>query len=241
LSGITITTLSSLHSSLHQLHTSQSVPYIAFSSIPLPLTLVSTLDLPPPPSSYTHLLPDTHPPWYDAVGLGADDDEVLVCFASTWNNGEMDTWAFGLPTIRGYFSGVGDLFSAMVLAHFDNPDSKSDLPALPHAVSKALLTVQQVLLRTHLYSLSQAGPSGSAAPRPLHHANTPINNGDHLQSVIPSDTELDTIEPLDPKNPKRKAKRMRVRELRLVQERALIADGGEGWPGRRMNWSSILK
>ncbi|WWC62124.1 pyridoxal kinase [Kwoniella dejecticola CBS 10117] len=234
LSGINITSLKTLHTALHQLHTANSLPHVAFSSIPLPISLVTSLDLPSPPDSYLRLLPNPLPPWYDAVGVGQPEDEILVCFASSWKDGHMTTWAFALPTIRGYFSGVGDLFSAMVLAHFNNPESQSSLPPLPHAVSKALLTVQQILLRTHIHSLVQAGTSGSATPRPLHHSASELHG-----SVIPSDVELDEINPSNPKDPKRKAKRMRLRELRVVQERSLIADGGEGWPGKELDWTTV--
>ena len=150
----------------------------------------------------------------------------------------MNTWAFALPTIRGYFSGVGDLFSAMVLAHYDNPESQSDLPTFPHAVSKALLTVQQILLRTHLYALSQADSSGGATSTPLLHSGSSAKAD--VDSVIPSDAELDDHPLVKPKDPKVKAKRMRIRELRVVQERNLIAEGGDGWPARELDWSAIL-
>jgi pyridoxine kinase len=177
------------------------------------------------------LLPDPHPPWYTAVGEGTPDEDVLVCFASSVSaSGELSTWAFALPTVNGYFSGVGDLFSAMVLAYF-RPDSKLAMPPFPHAVSKALLTVQQILLRTHLYSLSQANASGMATPRP-HHAPS--------DSVIPTDAELDAVAPIHPRDPKRKAKRMRIRELRIVQERSLIANASPGWPGKKLSWSELL-
>ncbi|WWC89185.1 pyridoxal kinase [Kwoniella dendrophila CBS 6074] len=236
LSGINITSMTTLHDALQHIHTTNSLSHVAFSSIPLPISLVTKLNLPPPPTSYLSLLPDPTPPWYDAVGVGEPEDEVLVCFASTWQNGDIQTWAFALPTIRGYFSGVGDLFSAMVLAHFENPDSRSDLPPLPYAVSKALLTVQQILLRTHIHSLVQTGVSGAATPRPLHHLS-----GEQHSAVIPSDAELDAVNPSNPGDPRRKAKRMRLRELRVVQERTLIVNGGEGWPGQKLDWASVLE
>ncbi|WVQ74020.1 pyridoxal kinase [Cryptococcus sp. DSM 104548] len=239
LSGINITGLASLREALHHLHTTSPLPHIAFSSIPLPIALVSSLTLPPPPESYTRLLPHPLPPWYDAIGVGEPEDEILVCFASSWVDGQMETHAFALPTIRGYFSGVGDLFSAMVLAHFKNSQAETDLPPLAFAVSKALLTVQQILLRTHIHSLAQAEAAGNATPRPLH-APSSSEVSQQPPSVIPSDAELDDVIPPNPKDPKRKARRMRLRELRVVQERALIENGGEGWPGKKLSWEQLL-
>lgn len=194
--------------------------------------LVQGLHLPTPPKSYNRLLPDPLPPWYETAESGGSDHKVLVCFASSWTKGDIETWGFALPTIRGYFSGVGDLFSAMVLANF-NSTSGSRPSTLAYAVSKALLTVQQILLRTHLHSISQSGSSGSATPRPIQPTHTLS-----LDSIIPSDSELDSIVP-HPGDPKRKAKRMRIRELRLVQERDLIDNGEEGWPGKQLDWTSI--
>ncbi len=224
--------MSTLYDALTALHTTYGVKHVALSSIPLPVSLVSSLGVPPPPSSYTRLLPESHPPWYDAVGVAEGDEEVLVCFSSTYAVGELETYAFALPTIRGYFSGVGDLFSALVLGHYQRPEnSPTDLPPLPFAVSRALLTVQQILLRTHLFSLNTAG-SGTATPKPLREGPP------EPDSIIPSDTELDNAEPLNPSDPKRRARRMRVREMRVVQERALIADGGEGWPCVKVDWNT---
>lgn len=224
-------------SSLHQSH---SLQHIALSSIPLPVSLLVPLDLPAPPASYTRLLPNPLPPWYEAVGSpssNTEEQEVLVCFASSTSaEGELETYAFALPSVQGYFSGVGDLFSAMVLAHYDpHRSTQADgLSPLAHAVSLALLTVQQVLLRTHIHSIEVSTASsihGAATPRPTR--KTYIDS-------LPSDAELDAAEPANPKDPKRKAKRMRLRELRVVQERALIVDGGEGWPGKRIDWRRVL-
>lgn len=234
LAGVRIRSLSTLHLALSRLHTDHSLPHITLSSLPLPVSLIQRLELPAPPSSYTSLLPEPAPPWYDAVGKGNPSDEVLVCFASSYTNGKLDTWAFALPTIRGYFSGVGDLFSAMTLAHFDGARTDHNLPPLPYAVSKALLTVQQILLRTHVFSLVQSGAQDNSQTLP---ANDPafVN-----QSVLPSDSELDSLPPEALNGVKRKARRMRLRELRLIAERDLIVNGGEGWPGQRLQWESIL-
>ena len=225
--------MQSLHSALYSLHTDNRLAHVAFSSIPLPSSMVKSLCLPPPPHTYTHLLPDEPLPWYNSADDSSLEDDVLVCFASSKLGEEMETWAFALPTVQGYFSGVGDLFSAMVLAHF-HPQTTHALPPLVYAVSKALLIVQQVLLQTHLYSLAHpsALTSGMATPRPLHKSPT--------DSVIPSDNELDALQPTNGKDPKRRAKRMRLRELRVVQERHLLTQPG-AWEGKQLNWLELLK
>jgi pyridoxine kinase len=225
--------MQTLHSALDRLHREKELAHVAFSSIPLPASIVRSLDLPHPPSSYTRLLPNSPLQWYSSAIDSSPEDDVLVCFASSKTGPDMETWAFALPTVQGYFSGVGDLFSAMVLAHFHPTPTKS-LPPLPYAVSKALLAVQQVLLQTHLYSLAHpsAAISGTATPRPLH--------ASPMDSVIPTDNELDDVTPLDSKDPKRKAKRMRLRELRVVQERHLLAEKGR-WEGKKLNWLDLLK
>ena len=54
------------------------------------------------------------------------EDEILVCFASTRSENPGDapqTYGYALPTIRGDYSGVGDLFSALVLGHYKDQRS----------------------------------------------------------------------------------------------------------------------
>lgn len=209
------------------------------------------------------------------------EDEILVCFASTrpkqeqYSEGDADampeTYGYALPTIRGYYSGVGDLFSALVLGHYKDQRSLSAAKeekeggsgsgsgkTLERAVSLALLGVQIVLLKTHLSTLS------------LHNHNDNNDNSNNVGDLdcIPSDDELDKednrednkednkedskedgddVEPL--RRPARRARRMRLRELRVVQERrALMAladdeneDGDGGWKGKRLDWDALLK
>jgi pyridoxine kinase len=127
----------------------------------------------------------------------------------------------------------------MVLAHFDpeRPSSTggTDLSPLAYAVSKALMAVQQILLLTHLHSLSrsQISDAGTATPRPLHH---PVASS----AVIPTDNELDSME-TRAGDPKRKAKRMKLRELRIIPERRRLTAEGEGWPGKKLDWESLLQ
>lgn len=262
-----ITSLKSLHTALQILHSPpHSVPQIALSSISLPLSLVTSLALPVAPDSYTRLLPSA------TGGRGADrtdaEEEVLVCFASSrtgeGRDGEgFETWAFGLPTIDGYYSGVGDLFSALVLGHFRTSEESSDergakdpvdkeatslllvnpdgsvkkfdplrsatqeesetsqprLPEFPQAISLALLSVQQILLKTHLHTLSVSPIRIKGEPR-----------GAGQDDCLPSDPELDAVAPAslsgEEQGPGRVARRSRLRELRLIRERRLLMEVG---------------
>lgn len=207
LSGTTITDLKTLHTALHRLHTENSLAHIAFSSIPLRQETVRKLGLPAPPQSYTRLLPDRLPEAYNAVNWDNPEHEVLVCFASSMVDNSMETWAFGLPTILVPFTGTGDLLSALVSAWYEPGVSTDGMSSLASAVSKALLTVQQILLRTHVHALTQT-TEGKLA------------NTDSTNDV------------------REKAQVLRKRELRIIQERALITDGGEGWAGSRVDWSN---
>jgi pyridoxine kinase len=200
------------------------------------------------------------------------EDEILVCFASTrpkqeqCSEGDADampeTYGYALPTIRGYYSGVGDLFSALVLGHYKDKRSldaakeekeggsgSGSGKTLERAVSLALLGVQIVLLKTHLSTLSLGGDSNN-------------NAGD--SDCIPSDDELDKeaeldegarqgmkdengddVEPL--RRPARRARRMRLRELRVVQERRALMDLADdedvdaGWKGKMLIWDALLR
>jgi pyridoxine kinase len=199
-----------------------------------------------------------------------DEDEILVCFASTRSKHPQrgdampETYGYALPTIRGYYSGVGDLFSALVLGHYKDQRSLDAAKeekeggsgrTLERAVSLALLGVQIVLLKTHLSTL------------PLNDNNNDNNdNGNNVGDLdcIPSDDELDKednkednkennreeaddVEPL--RRPARRARRMRLRELRVVQERRALMDladdenedGDGGWKGKRLDWDALLR
>lgn len=125
-----------------------------------------------------------------------------------------------LPQIQGYFSGVGDLFSALVLAHFDNesnlesesrssegqsvsagPDqgevaagsSKPSQTALSRAASQALCKTQAILKMTR------------------EHAQT-----------LPEEERTLTDDEKDNQDQDRMVRRMRGRELRIIQGQDII-------------------
>lgn len=107
--------------------------------------------------------------------------------------------------IPGYFSGVGDLFSALVLAHYHpslpisevSQDSQSQNP-LSRASAIAVSTLHSILVATQKHTLT-----------------------------LPEDERTETDDELDGVDPARKVKRMKGRELRLVQEQDLIRAGAK--------------
>ncbi|KAG6853391.1 hypothetical protein C0991_004792 [Blastosporella zonata] len=193
LTDVKLEDLSSLRKALSILHNTYHVPNVVISSIPLTPWLSAAL-----------------PSFIES----ADDTEQLLCLASSCSRDSPEeqpiVYAQSVPLLPGYFSGVGDLFSALLLAHFSRPppltviapspphDPSSSSPRpVAHAAAHALATTHHILRLTHA------------------HATT-------LPEIerLPTDDEEDTKEPL------RRTRRMRGRELRLVQGQAAIR--GEG-------------
>jgi pyridoxine kinase len=252
LTGCKINSISSLYKALDILHSSSySVPNVAISSIPLSRSVVESLKLAPPPLEYTALVKEgsslqgSHF-WHASASTsegnlkcqnettgpvpGRKEEEhptALLCFASTKIAGEESpqTFAFALPWIEGYFSGVGDLFSALVLGFYERGTVASDatdpptvvapqtteltrdhdidannlaanlpvrLPPFAAAVSKALMGVQLILLKTHLHSLRTA--RDQRAKRSQKKDSRCCEEPDE-EDCLPSDPELDSVPP----------------------------------------------
>jgi pyridoxine kinase len=193
--------ITSLRRVLTLLHEQYRVPNVVISSIPLRQWLIDEL-------------PETiRPPEHTL-----EDSDYLLCLCSSTinaeeSNGLSTVHAQFVPLLPGYFSGVGDLFSALLLGHFRSaelpiPEGK-DIPQtlLSYATSMALTKTHAVLRSTYQYTLT--------LPE------------DERQST---DVEKDAAEPL------RKHKRMRGRELRLVQpEGQNIIRGVENIDIRKMD------
>lgn len=125
LTDIPLNDLASLRQALNVLHRDYKVPNVVISSIPLQSWLLDAL----PP----HIRPQSL-------------DSHLLCIASTPDA----VFAHSVPLIPGYFSGVGDLFSALLLGHYD----PSDATPLATATSQALTKTHAMLLLTHQYTQS---------------------------------------------------------------------------------------
>jgi pyridoxine kinase len=188
LTQIPLVSLPSVREALIKLHKEFRVPYVAISSIPLKDWLEEALPEDIRPSSAS-----ASGSWLLCITSECDISELK-------SNGEVTSIVHAqcVPFLPGYFSGVGDLFSALVLAHYHpKPPSSSFSPALgtpfSSAVSHALSKTHSVLLNTYHYS-----------------------------EGLPEDERLATDDEKDEKDPIRKVRRMRGRELRLIQSADVI-------------------
>jgi pyridoxine kinase len=167
------------------LHTVYSVAHVVISSIPLKPWLTSAL-----PSTITH---DITP---------FSSEEYLLCVSSSKiaDDGMSSIQACAVPCLPGYFSGVGDLFSALVLAQFDPTHSPAQPPVTDTALS---IATSLALTKTHaILSLTYQ----------------------HVQNLPEQDRTI-TDDELDSLDPTRKIRRMKGRELRIIQGQDLLRKG----------------
>ncbi|CAO1638813.1 unnamed protein product [Sympodiomycopsis kandeliae] len=79
------------------------------------------------------------------------DDKSMILVGSTRSSSSssLHPWYIQFPEIKGYFSGVGDLFAALLIGRFQ-PESKSTSSVTPiaSAAEEAIASVQSVLYRT---------------------------------------------------------------------------------------------
>lgn len=198
LTELTLTDLASLRAALRKLHDIYHVPNVVISSIPL--TKLSA-------SIPSYILPPV-----ESSSSIHDEKSYLICIASSVdendnsNEGPLSTvYAGCVEFIPGYFTGVGDLFSALLLGHFHTPQSDSSdhakaFPPLALAASHSLSKTHGILTLTH--------ESASTLDLPL------------------SDDELDACEP------GRKNKRMKGRELMIVEGQDVY---------RRKEWNGVTR
>ncbi|KAJ7460735.1 Ribokinase-like protein [Mycena latifolia] len=173
LTDIELKDLPSLRRAFAVLHEEYHVPHVVISSIPLADWLKAAL----PPSLSAGLDPES---------------KHLLCISSSATPDAPSPSAVHAQTVQlypGYFSGVGDLFSALLLAHFD----PGDVSSVSRAASQALTKTHAMLRLTHEHS-----------------------------ETLPEDDRQATDDEKDREEPLRKIRRMRGRELRLVQGQDIL-------------------
>jgi len=207
LTKVTLVDMESLHRALDILHKHYRVPNVVISSIALNSWLAAALPssiLPPSASASTHLL----------CISSSLPTAALTKSSHVYASDPMRTIVHAqcVPLIPGYFSGVGDLFSALLLAHFHPDQTPENIAATPlsEAVSQALTKTHAVLLVTQ----AQA-------------------------EALPEEERMPTDDELDKEYPLRKTRRMRGRELALVQGQDLIRGTGHAQTREMMLWDGF--
>ncbi|KDR80863.1 hypothetical protein GALMADRAFT_241344 [Galerina marginata CBS 339.88] len=194
--------MKSLHRALEILHKEYHVPHVVISSIPLKPWLASALPstiLPTKCSSSSHLLCIS-----SSLSTSSYPNTTAPLLSTVH--------AQCVPLIPGYFSGVGDLFSALLLAHFHPDQTPETINTTPLSVAASL-----ALTKTHALLLMTHGQS----------------------QALPAEERLPTDDELDQDNPLRKTRRMRGRELALVKGQNLIRGSAIAHPREMMLWDGF--
>jgi pyridoxine kinase len=186
LTGIPLLSLSALRNALSNLH--KHVEHVIISSIPLQPWL-------------SKILPETMQP-----PASTDNQQAyLLCISSSRTIGTSShstVHARLVPLIAGYFSGVGDLFSALTLGHFNPSPTPSD---------------------SKFHSTTQT-PLSFAAAAALHKTYSILEFTSAFAAQLPPEERTTTDDERDAAEPVRKLKRMRGRELRLVQGQHILRE-----------------
>ncbi|EIM21808.1 Ribokinase-like protein [Wallemia mellicola CBS 633.66] len=124
-----------------------------------------------------------------SIAFGSEG-ELCTIISSTGPKNNVFTRILQYPMIEGYYSGVGDIFSALLLAYFESARSSTEnlsgIDMLTQATEKTVASIQGVLSNTREYA----------------------------SKILPADIDVDIDN--DKENRKRII-RQRARELRLVQ------------------------
>ncbi|KAI0258637.1 Ribokinase-like protein [Gloeopeniophorella convolvens] len=185
----------SLQRAIRILHETYLVPNIVISSIPVANWLRELL-----PSHIQSALRHEEPSLLCIVSIRSDSagDRPSAVYAGC------------VPLIPGHFSGVGDLFSALILGHYTPSDTVESIPPLAQAVSLALTKTHAIISITEQHS-----------------------------SSLPPEEHTATDDELDNEDPERRIRRMRGRELRIVQGRKILTGEAIGELRKVVGWENF--
>lgn len=199
LTGVPIDSLPSLLRCLSSFHDTFGLPHVIISSA----TVRSS-------EARAAVLDDSDWPPENSSG------EILVCAGSSKLKGEETPtqWVIPFPKLAEHYEGVGDLFSALVLARFPSPSSPSPLDAptpLAATAQLAIASLQGVLSVTRSRALSLLQSTGQTAA-----------------SLVPRPDESSEA----------KIARLRAIELRLADpaSRDALERPTVRWRARRLRW-----
>lgn len=187
--GFELDSMEALRKALTMLHKEYGVPHVVISSIPITNQRLTWLP--------DRLIRVKRPTTKNITWA----EEPLLCIASSSEEEGISisrVHTMGIPQIRGYFSGVGDLFSALVLGHYSPSEATHDASTTPlsRAVYNAVRTTHAILRKTAIASTRVPGAN-------------------------------DTDDELDKEDPNRRVRRMKARELRIVGSIDIILSAGK--------------
>lgn len=131
-----------------------------------------------------------------SVGTKADADSIYCALSSEGSDGIQ---VFRIPVIKSYFTGVGDMFTALLLDKYYTNTSD-----MPKAVNQVLSIMSKVLRLTHRVGLEEY----------CEHKKIPVPSQSGSQELLESKMN--------------DADSMRFFELRVIQSRDYYGYSGEG-------------
>lgn len=232
--------MASIRAALKALHVERGVPHVVISSIPLSKALAEELATTQHPSNASSI-----PDRLDDDGAAGESlrGESLLCIASssstTTTSSPSEVSMAVVPRIPGYYSGVGDLFSALVLAHFTPTAARLD-SSIPSSVNGPT-TRDHDATGTGCHAMTAAAAAGGggeevgaaealrvAVRAALATTGALMAATDaHCRSLSEDECPA-TDEEKDGEDPERRVRRMRARELRIVQGLEVIRNAPAG-------------
>lgn len=138
------------------------------------------------------------------IGADPSAEKTMVLVGSSSPANAQDPfrpWFIQFPEIPGYFSGVGDLFAALVLGRFSMDEGSSSITPIARAAELCIASVQGVLART------QEGIAAAGSSSPQGKSTEGEGTRDPAQARVDM---------------------MRGRELQIIQSRREIEDPSSG-------------
>lgn len=169
LAGTKITSLTTLHETLNTLHTTYGVLHVLITSVELPESDLKGIGMSNYASDGSKLM----------TLVGSSKHAPSPEQADTIPSSEvLRPWCIQFPEVEGYFSGVGDLFAALVLGRYKRPEEAQFVSnsVQPSPVPSAVGTP-----RTGTPIRETEAPlSRSALLDQLHSAPTPLSRAVEL-------------------------------------------------------------
>ncbi|PKI84068.1 pyridoxal kinase [Malassezia vespertilionis] len=186
LTDITITSLDTMYHVLEKLHGTYNAPHVLLTSVDLPDMDLAKLGA-------ASAMPDGQPAM------------LLVGSSRVDGDAKLHPWFIQFPSLGEYFSGVGDMFSALTLARFSA--SRDDLPQ-PASAS----------CQDYTHEASECGtPIAQAVALAVASLQAVLSRTRAAMIALGQEQRIDPFQPSHLLPVDERVKVMRMRELRIIQ------------------------